>query len=35
MNALGYKEETPEHYEEWVKNVEKEKQKGEVTTNNK
>ena len=35
MNALGYKDETPEHYEEWVKNVEQEKQKRAVTSNNK
>jgi len=35
MNALGYKDGTPEHYEEWVKNVEQEKQKRGVTSNNK
>ncbi|MBP6456001.1 MAG: hypothetical protein KA275_04655 [Chitinophagaceae bacterium] len=35
INEVGYREEAPEHYEEWVKEVESEKQKRAITTNNK
>ncbi len=35
IDSLGYNDEAPEHYEEWMKTIEAEKIKRGITTNNK